>query len=93
MIGNTCFQYDSKYNPLDLPGHENSLEVDPKACQSRCANVDGCSYFTFWGNGKPGLGNCFLSGPDATRMSDKWEAVSGPKKCEKGKLLLYPKKI
>ena len=85
-----CFHDASSYSPADFPGHGKSIEDDPKACQSRCANVDGCSYFSFWPNEK----SCHLSGPTSTRISDEWGAVSGPKRCrEDGKLCFYSKMI
>ena len=77
LIEKDCFQDKSSYTPIDFPGHGKTVEADPKACQSRCANVDGCSYFSFWPNEK----SCHLSGPTATRNWDQW-ATSGPKRCE-----------
>ena len=77
-----CFDYDSSYYPKDLPGHGISVEPDSKACQLRCTNVEGCSYFSFWPNEK----SCHLSGPAAKKIFDKWGAVSGPKRCDECKL-------
>ena len=77
LIEKDCFQDKSSYTPIDFPGHGKTVEADPKACQLRCANVDGCSYFTFWQAEK----SCHLSGPAATRTWDQW-ATSGPKRCE-----------
>ena len=84
-----CFNDDSSYSPIDLPGHGKSVEPDPNACQLRCTNVEGCSYFSFWPNEK----SCHLSGPNVKKIPDKWGAVSGPKKCDECKLTCYSKPI
>ena len=81
-----CFHDDSSYSPIDFPGQGRSVEADPEACQVRCSNVDGCSYFTFW----PNENSCHLSGLNATRIPDQYRAVSGPKRCqEDSKLNCY----
>ena len=85
LIEKDCFQDKSSYTPIDFPGHGKTVEADPKACQLRCANVDGCSYFTFW----PNENSCHLSGPTATRISDQYGAVSGPKKCPEDSMLKF----
>ena len=73
-----CFNDDSSYSPIDFAGQGGTDAADPEACQSRCANVDGCSYFTFWPNDNA----CHLSSSTATRIPDQYRAVSGPKICE-----------
>ena len=73
-----CFHDDSSYSPIDFPGQGRTDAADPEACQSRCAYVDGCSYFTFWPNDNA----CHLSSSTATRIPDQYRAISGPKICE-----------
>ena len=79
LIGNACFQHNSRYSPIDLSSL--SVEDNPIACQSRCANNDICSYFTFWPNEK----SCHIYGSTASRTIDVLGAVSGPKTCKKRK--------
>ena len=76
-----CFEENSKYIPLDIFGQGRSVEYDARACQSRCARFEGCSYFSFW----PHDGGCHLSRSSAKMVADSI-AVSGPKRCPKDKL-------
>ena len=79
----SCIERNVTYFPLDIPGHGRTAEPNVEACQNRCANTKGCSYFSFWDNG-----GCHLSGPEATKRNSCPKPVwncgktsAGPKLC------------
>ena len=57
-----CIERDVTYSPLNIPGHDPTMEPNAKTCQNRCANTNGCSYFSYLDGGE-----CYLSGPGAIK--------------------------
>jgi len=39
------------YEPMNMIGTARSVESSLKDCRDRCANVDGCTKFSYWGDG------------------------------------------
>ena len=65
----------------DMTGQDRTVEADATACQERCQNTDGCSYFTWWGND----GGCHLQDSSAKLTSGVGANVHyGPKSCTAG---------
>ena len=82
----------------DMTGQDRTVEADATACQERCQNTDGCSYFTWWGNdGGCHLQNSSAIATDEINNPEKYGVISGPKSCNPGKLrvlfLFYKKKM
>merc|ERR1712088_506709 len=46
-----CIEVDGKYMPLDMPGQKRTVTDSASACQDRCLNTEGCSYFSWWNDG------------------------------------------
>ena len=71
----------------DMTGQDRTVEADATACQERCQNTDGCSYFTWWGNdGGCHLQNSSAIATDEINNPEKYGVISGPKSCNPGKL-------
>ena len=58
-----------------MEGEGRTQEASVHACQTRCANTEGCSFFSFWPDG-----GCHLQGPNAVK-AEQFDAISGPKRC------------
>ena len=77
-----CFTEEHKYSPKsDIPGEPKSIAYSIEECQSRCAGVAGCYFFT-WSDD---YDKCHLTGdPSAVLVSTlpKYpKTVAGPKRC------------
>lgn len=56
-----CFYQTHGHVPLDgVPGEWRTSEQSPLACQQRCADTNGCAFFSYWPNG-----GCHLTTGDA----------------------------
>ena len=72
-----CVRQDSKYSPIDdISGQRRTVEKDATACQTRCAGVTGCSFFSFWAKD----GGCHLSSRAAV-LRQASGVTSGPSSC------------
>ena len=60
-----------------MPGQGRSSEMSPLACQERCQNTNGCSFFSFWTSD----GGCHLHVASATKLNLPG-AMSGPVICK-----------
>mmetsp|Transcript_50304 Transcript_50304/g.90305 ORF Transcript_50304/g.90305 Transcript_50304/m.90305 type:complete len:1674 (-) Transcript_50304:291-5312(-) len=63
------------YSP-DMTGQGRTVEASAELCQARCADVSGCAYFSWWGDG-----GCHLQDGSATLTSGS-TAAAGPAKCD-----------
>jgi len=71
-----CYSSNSMYHPIDNVDQQvRTSELNATACQNRCSNVKGCSYFSFWANG-----GCHLSNSSSTKKTQDG-VTSGPKTC------------
>ena len=71
------------YKPIDnVPKQSRTTESDAVACQKRCFNVEGCSYFSFYDDG-----GCHLSSHAASRKTEVG-VTAGLKVCQAGKFTL-----
>ena len=77
FIKKDCFEPNQKYEPLDMPGQRRSTETSPLACQERCQNTEGCSFFSFWDND----GGCHLHVDSAQKLNSSG-TISGPVICK-----------
>merc|ERR1712241_326564 len=71
-----CFVGQHYYQPLNMIGSQRTTELSVQACHDRCANFNGCTKFSFWGNG-----SCHLN-DDTSKLvqtDPTWSrSVSGP---------------
>mmetsp|Transcript_98201 Transcript_98201/g.194510 ORF Transcript_98201/g.194510 Transcript_98201/m.194510 type:complete len:471 (-) Transcript_98201:81-1493(-) len=74
---NGCFEDDTSWEPLDMPGTYPMPVDGVKSCQRKCAVTHGCVHFSYW----PELGHCHLQDAYAIRQRDRTGFVSGPFKC------------
>merc|ERR1711936_783254 len=66
----------------DMTGQDRTVEANATACQDRCQNTDGCSYFTWWGNdGGCHLQNSSAIATDEINNPELYGVISGPKSC------------
>eukprot|EP00927_Polykrikos_kofoidii_P037165 TRINITY_DN31341_c0_g1_i1.p1 TRINITY_DN31341_c0_g1~~TRINITY_DN31341_c0_g1_i1.p1 ORF type:complete len:547 (-),score=94.83 TRINITY_DN31341_c0_g1_i1:30-1670(-) len=76
--GGSCFLEDVMYVPLDMPGYFRTFENTVMECQSRCAQTDGCTRFTWW----PSSGHCHLQDFNSRSMlAEPRGAITGPRSC------------
>ena len=72
-----CFQQSFQYSPIDdISGQDRTVEPDAAACQTRCAGVAGCSFFSFWAD----RGGCHLSS-EAGVLGQMNGVTAGPSSC------------
>jgi len=76
---NTCLSQDVTYQPLDMPGHYFSAESDAWACQTRCAAIAGCAFFSFFPRGS--TGDCHVTDAVAYPQRGSIGFVAGPSSC------------
>jgi len=80
-VPDNCFKQGMYFaGPIKMDGQEKTLEADAKACQVRCAGVNGCAHFTFWPDG-----GCLLtSNTSFLRAAPVTYSVTfvGPASCE-----------
>ena len=75
-----CIEVDGKYMPLDMPGEGRTVTDSASACQDRCLNTEGCSYFSWWNDG-----GCHIQDSSAVLTSGAGASVHyGPKSCTTG---------
>ena len=79
-----CIEVDGKYlmpgEILDMSGEDRTVTDSASACQDRCLNTDGCSYFSWWDDG-----GCHLQDSSAELTSGAGANVHyGPKSCASG---------
>ncbi|CAJ1358593.1 unnamed protein product [Effrenium voratum] len=79
-----CWSTGYRYDPLNMPGHSNTVEESASKCQQRCASVSGCAHWSFYSNTKCYLHNS--QSPSGVRGSaevvyDRW-VQSGQPTCE-----------
>lgn len=79
----SCFQVDTLYQPLDMPGHAFTIAADAWACQLRCASLEGCAHFSFFRRGIDG--DCHISDKNAHPQEESLGFVSGPQVCQEDK--------
>lgn len=72
-----CFEDDTSWEPLDMPGTYPVLVPGVEACQGKCAATHGCVHFSYWQE----LGHCHLQDAYAIRQQGRTGFVSGPFKC------------
>jgi len=72
-----CFEHDTYYAPVNMNGQDKTKETDISACQTRCANTNGCAHFSFWPDG-----GCHLQDSSATLTTDQlYGGIAGPPAC------------
>jgi len=74
----TCYEKDTAYSPLDMPGESQTLEDEASSCQARCRATTGCTHFTYFVVGR----FCHLTNGLALRMLGSLGAISGPSDCK-----------
>jgi len=72
-----CFEDDSTWEPLDMPGTYPVPVSGVKACQRKCAETHGCVHFSYWQE----LRHCHVQDAYAIRQRGRTGFVSGPFKC------------
>ena len=71
-----CIENNIAYVPKDdISGQGSTQESDVEACQKRCENTVGCTYFSFLDNGA-----CHLSSNSAVKVKESG-VMGGHKKC------------
>lgn len=73
-----CFEPHVYWEPLDMDGWTESMEVDAFACRSRCANSAGCAHFSY----SKTDGGCHLQDIAAFRVVGQVDVLSGPPFCD-----------
>mmetsp|Transcript_48919 Transcript_48919/g.104696 ORF Transcript_48919/g.104696 Transcript_48919/m.104696 type:complete len:450 (+) Transcript_48919:79-1428(+) len=73
-----CFENSVSFEPLDMEGTPASKEPDAVACQKRCVETEGCSYFSFWNL----TTDCHLQDEYALRMEARPGYTAGPRSCD-----------
>jgi len=73
----TCFEEDTHWEPLDVPGLLVSRQANESACQQHCRDTEGCSHFSFW---LPD-GSCHLQDAFAIKRGHRKGFISGPFDC------------
>jgi len=84
QVFGTCYEKDTAYSPLDMPGESQTLEDEASSCQARCRATSGCVHFTYFVIG----GYCHLTDGHALRMLGSLGAISGPSECEGADLIM-----
>mmetsp|Transcript_83318 Transcript_83318/g.165398 ORF Transcript_83318/g.165398 Transcript_83318/m.165398 type:complete len:616 (-) Transcript_83318:69-1916(-) len=74
----TCYEKDTAYSPLDMPGEGQTREDEASSCQARCRATRGCAYFTYFVVG----GYCHVTNGHALQMLGSLGAISGPSECQ-----------
>ena len=58
ITGDDCIHRDVLYLPRDyFGGQGDTVQKTVYDCQKKCAEIDGCSYFSYWDNGICRLSN------------------------------------
>lgn len=78
QVSGTCYEKDTAYSPLDMPGEGQTREDEASSCQARCHATRGCAHFTYFVVG----GYCHLTHDHALRMLGSLGAISGPHTCQ-----------
>ena len=66
--------------PLDMAGQKRTVTDSAGACQDRCLNTEGCSYFSWWADG-----GCHIQDSSAKLISGVGANVHyGAKSCTAG---------
>ncbi|CAE7836716.1 unnamed protein product [Symbiodinium sp. CCMP2592] len=73
-----CFEANSYYSPVDIPGHGRSHAHSWQECQTRCAQVAGCAHFSRWPDG-----GCHIQHGAATKVAAHG-VTAGPPLCPEG---------
>jgi hypothetical protein len=72
-LKSTCHNKGYYNMPLDMPGHNRTVEERIEECQDRCKNVDECKYFSYFNDG-----GCHISDKQNNKIKSL-NAVTGEK--------------
>eukprot|EP00434_Breviolum_minutum_P007414 symbB.v1.2.006545.t1/scaffold388.1/size215153/6 len=71
-----CYEHDSGYEPMNMPGQDRIALNNINECQERCKSTAGCVHFTWWSDG-----GCHLQDQKAKKKKQPG-LQSGPPKCD-----------
>merc|ERR1712073_116568 len=75
-----CAQVGVGWDPMDMIGHQVTIEDNVSACLFRCRKIAGCAHFTFFSQ----FSNCHVANSFATPQPGRLGSISGPAGCASG---------